>query len=254
MADRYFVETPVASDQVVLSGPEAHHAAHVLRAAPGEQLVLFDGSGWEYQAEVQQVGRSEVRLLVVSREEIDRELTLSLTLGVSLPKGQRQRWLLEKMVELGVSHFVPLTTQRGVAQPIDKALSRLRRYVIEASKQCGRNRLMEICQPQSWSDFLDDILDNFLDDAGASQGVLRWVADPSGDRSIADASIDLQSAPPPEARMAVGPEGGLTDEEVSAASGRGWSVVNLGSRILRIETAALMLATTVAIAAGKPRE
>ena len=54
--------------------------------------------------------------------------------------------------------------------------------------------------------------------------------------------------------MAVGPEGGLTDEEVSAASGQGWSVVNLGSRILRIETAALMLATAVAIAAGKPRE
>ena len=154
MASRYFVETPVVGDSAVLTEGEAHHVARVMRAGVGDCLVLFDGSGWEYEAEIKRIAKHAVELAIVSRREMDRELPLAIHLGVALPKGDRQAWLVEKAVELGVARLTPLETERSVAQPSDKALVRLRRGVIEASKQCGRNRLMQIEEPQRWSSFI----------------------------------------------------------------------------------------------------
>ena len=156
MSDRYFIDEPISLGRAVLAGPEAHHLIHVMRAAAGMRVVLFDGSGAEFPAVVRQVGRNDVELSVVSREEVNRELPVEVTLGVALPKGDRQKWLVEKAVELGVTRIVPLRTQRGVAQPVEQALVRLRRAVVEASKQCGRNRLLQIDRPQDWSDFVAD--------------------------------------------------------------------------------------------------
>ena len=154
MSDRYFVEQPITADRAMLVGPEAHHLIHVMRLRPGQQTTLFDGSGREFTALVKRVGRTEVELTITAQEEIDRELPLRLVLGVALPKGDRQKWLVEKAVELGVARLGALETARGVAQPVEQALGRLRRAVIEASKQCGRNRLLEIAAPQRWSDFI----------------------------------------------------------------------------------------------------
>ncbi len=154
MASRYFVERPVSGERAALTGSEAHHLAHVMRAKAGDRVVLFDGSGVEFTAEVRQVGRGRIELDVLARAEVDRELPFRLTLGAALPKGDRQKWLVEKAVELGVTRLVPLDTSRGVAQPAASTLSRLRRAVIEASKQCGRNRLMEIAPSQTWVEYL----------------------------------------------------------------------------------------------------
>jgi 16S rRNA (uracil1498-N3)-methyltransferase len=225
MPDRYFSETPIDADRVTLSGGESHHLLHVLRAAAGLRVVLFDGSGNEFDAEVRTCGRSTVELAVLERRNVDRELPFPLTLGAPLPKGDRQRWLVEKAVELGVTQLVPLRTARTVGAG-DKAGEKLDRYVIEASKQCGRNRLMEIAAPQTWSDWL----------AAAPEG-RRLVADPTG-RPIAAADWS-QSGP---VFVAVGPEGGLTDGELAKVRAAGWDIVALGPRILRVETAAVALA------------
>ncbi len=229
MTDRYFSETPVSEDRALLVGPEAHHLTHVMRAKPGAQVVLFDGSGAEFVARVEQVGRSEVRLAVLSRQEVDRELPLELTLGVALPKGDRQRWLVEKAVELGVGRIVPLLTARSVARPAPQSLKRLRRTVIETSKQCGRNRLLEIAQPRPWADYVAD----------AGDAPCRLLAQPHGQQTGVDplSAADLEGP----VFLAVGPEGGFTDEEVSLAVAAGWRTIDLGPRILRIETAAILL-------------
>ena len=110
---------------------------------------------------------------ILSRESVNRELPFDLTLGVALPKGDRQKWLVEKAVELGVTRIVPLRTRRGVAQPVEQALVRLRRAVIEASKQCGRNRLLQIDQPRAWPDFVAD----------AADAPCRLLAHPEGNRA-----------------------------------------------------------------------
>ena len=229
MTDRYFSETPISEDRALLVGPEAHHLTHVMRAKPGTQVVLFDGSGAEFVARVEQVGRSEVRLAVISRREVDRELPLELTLGVALPKGDRQRWLVEKAVELGVGRIVPLLTARSVAQPAPQSLKRLRRTVIEASKQCGRNRLLEIAEPRAWADYI----------AGAGDAPCRLLAQPDSHRPETVPPSAADSAGP--VFLAVGPEGGFTDEEVSLAVAAGWRTIDLGPRILRVETAAILL-------------
>jgi len=261
MADRYFLATPIAADRATLAGPEAHHLIHVMRAAPGLKVVLFDGSGAEFHASVDRVGRSEVELAILTREEIDRELPLDLTLGVALPKGERQKWLVEKAVELGVTRLAPLRTQRGVAQPVEQALVRLRRAVIEASKQCGRNRLMQIEEPQSWPDFV----------AAAANAPCRLLAHPQracepefaiasrlqDSRVLTNSSALTNSrgltAPgacpadtlPTRVLLAVGPEGGFADDELARAVAAGWRTVDLGPRILRVETAALLLVAIV---------
>ena len=229
MTERYFVETPIAGDHTLLIGPEAHHLTHVMRAEPGAMVVLFDGSGAEFAARVERIGRAEVELAVLSCEPVDRELPLELTIGVALPKGDRQRWLVEKATELGVTRLVPLRTARSVVLPWQKVVARLRRTVIEASKQCGRNRLMEISQPQPWPSFV-------ADSAEATCRLLAHRCDCLGAHTL-----DLSKG----ALLAVGPEGGFTDDEVSQAIDAGWQVIDLGPRTLRVETAAILLAGMV---------
>ena len=247
MSDRYFVDEPISPGRVVLAGPEAHHLIHVMRAAPGMRVVLFDGSGAEFPAVVQQVGRNEVELSVLSREEVSRELPVEVTLGVALPKGDRQKWLVEKAVELGVTRIVPLRTQRGVAQPVEQALARLRRSVVEASKQCGRNRLLQIDEPQDWSDFVADAADapcRLLAHPQPESGRRRLRSPMRNACTQSATGVASQLAGRRAGRLflAVGPEGGFTGDEVVLATAAGWQTIDLGPRILRVETAALLLA------------
>lgn len=226
MSERFFVETPISGDWATLVGPEAHHLAHVMRADAGTEVTLFDGEGAEFAARVAKVGRATVDLDVLSRNAIDRELPFELTLGVALPKGDRQRWLVEKATELGVTRVVPLKTARGVAQPVENALERLRRAVIEASKQCGRNRLLVMAEPMRLSDYV----------VSAPASAARMLAHPGGEllNFLHDGLIS-------GIYLAVGPEGGFTEEEVADSISAGWKTVSLGPRILRVETAALAL-------------
>jgi 16S rRNA (uracil1498-N3)-methyltransferase len=206
-----------------------------MRAGPGDRVVLFDGSGVELSAVVEALGRDRVELHVVGREEADRESSRQIVLGVALPKGQRQKYLVEKAVELGVQCLMPLRTERAVAQPDAGALDRLRRTVIEASKQCGRNRLMEIALPQTWPEFV-----------GATRHephrLLAHLA--PGESPGAKNQLPLTPGESPEAKviLAIGPEGGWTEAEVALAVADGWHTISLGRRILRVETAALALA------------
>jgi 16S rRNA (uracil1498-N3)-methyltransferase len=238
MADRYFVEAPILGPQARLVASEAHHLAHVMRAKPGATVTLFDGSGAEFPARVATVGRSEIELEVLSREAVDRELPVKITLGVALPKGDRQRWLVEKATELGVARLVPLETERAVDRISSSALERLRRAVIEASKQCGRNRLMQIEAAMKLAQYVEEC-------PGAS---LRLIAHPvAGEEAMVPR---FTVATPREVDLAIGPEGGFTNAEVEHAQSLGWQRVSLGSRILRVETAAVALVAAIAVREG----
>jgi 16S rRNA (uracil1498-N3)-methyltransferase len=241
MSDRFFSAAPITADRMTIDrmtidGPEAHHLINVMRAKVGDAVTLFDDSGAEFDAEVAACRRTEVELRILARRQVNRELPFELVVGVSLPKGDRQKWLVEKLTELGATALVPLVTTRGVAQPTESALERLRRSVIEAAKQCGRNRLMRIAEPQAWGDFI-----------GCAQNTSvarRLLVHPNGDTLNA---LDLSV--PQETLIAIGPEGGFSDDEAAAALASGWQSVNLGPRILRVETAAVALAAVVALSA-----
>jgi 16S rRNA (uracil1498-N3)-methyltransferase len=224
MADRYFSESPLDGERAVLAGSEAHHLLHVMRAKVGTELILFDGEGGEWWAEITKLGRVDVEFALKKHRTIERELPHEITLAIALPKGDRQRWLVEKAVELGVTRLVPIITARGIASPAEPP-AKLARYVVEASKQCGRNRLLEIAKPQLWSEIISN-----------SAGGNRFLAHPGGK---ALNQLERNYAAP--TTLAVGPEGGFTDEEVALGKEHGWQMVGLGERILRIETAALVL-------------
>ncbi len=226
MNRRFFSEHPIGGDAAQLDGAEAEHLVRVLRGKVGDQVTLFDGRGAEYSARITAVRRSRVELAVLARHLTCRELSAELVLGVALPKGERQRWLVEKAVELGVTRLVPLVTQRSVAEPV-AAVARLRRYVIEASKQCGRNRLLEIATPVSWAVY-----------CGQDHGTATRLVAAFGPQA-APLSQAFSRATGGGVWLAVGPEGGLTDDELAAAAS--WRRVSLGSRVLRVETAALAL-------------
>lgn len=229
MTRRYFVDSPIAGTTAVLRGDEAKHLAKVLRASAGDQVILFAGDGWEHEAEITAVQKSQVTLEIRDSREVSREASRRVELAVALPKGDRQRYLIEKCVELGVSRVIPLVTTRSVAQASSNALQRCRRYVIEASKQCGRNHLMEIATPQSCGECW--ILE---------KPTVGLIAHPDAPSQDACEVVDGELQGP--LRFAIGPEGGFTDDEVAQALSAGWQPLDLGPRILRVETAALAIA------------
>ena len=221
---------------VRLQGPEAHHLLHVLRAKQGMLVTLFDGSGAEFLAEVENTDRRNVVVRVVERRDVDCELSFDLTVGCTLPKGDRQRFLVEKLVELGVTRLVPLQTERSVVRANESVCERLRRTVIEASKQCQRNRLLEVAGAMRLTEFLTSF------DTAAAAGV-RWLAHPDG-KPCSEMRFEQPHVThgPPDVVLAIGPEGGFSADEIIAAEQGRWQIVSLGPRILRIETAAVSLA------------
>jgi 16S rRNA (uracil1498-N3)-methyltransferase len=224
MSERFYLNSPLALGPIVLHGPEAHHLATVSRLRRGDQVILFNGDGREYAAEVAVVERKTVTLRVLGIESTSRELPFRLIVAAPLPKGDRAQFLLEKLTELGVATFVPLRSRRSVVHPRETRLDKLERYVIEASKQCGRNALLRVEPLSDWEEFCR------REDLPA----YRVLAHPGG--------AALLTAVEEDVAVAVGPEGGWMRDEVALAEGAGWRQAGLGRRTLRVETAALVLA------------
>jgi 16S rRNA U1498 N3-methylase RsmE len=161
---------PPRDGRAVLVGDEARHLARVMRCTVGDEVVVFDGSGTSWRARVASIGRDEVGLDLGEAVTGPRPARVPLTLAVALPKGERQKWLVEKLTELGVERLVPLSTTRGVAEATPAAVERLSRGVIEACKQCGRDALMQIGGPKGVAEVVGD----------AGSGTVLLVADRDG--------------------------------------------------------------------------
>lgn len=230
MSERFFLSTPPRDGRAVLSGDEARHLARVMRCTVGDEVVAFDGRGTSWRARVASIGRDEVALDLGEAATASRSTRVPLTLAVALPKGERQKWLVEKLTELGVERLVPLATTRGVAEATPAAIERLARGVIEACKQCGRDVLMQIAQPQSVAAMA----------GGAGNGATLFVADREG------LPLETAAAAGGSVIALVGPEGGFTPEELAAIEAAGGRRVSLGPHVLRVETAAIALAARLA--------
>ncbi len=200
-------------------------------------VEVFDGqSPFARRAEVRRAGSDQAELVVVGEPIPERAPWARLSLAIAFPKGERLDWLVEKAVEVGVSTLIPIQTERSVVDPRPSKLERLRKAVIEASKQCGRNRLMTIGRPST----LEDIV-------GAASAMVRLLAHPGGVVPGAWPRVDEGG----EAWLAVGPEGGFSDREVASARAAGWILASLGPTILRIETAGVVGSALVLAGCGR---
>lgn len=233
MSERFYVSFPLAIGPIELEGAEAHHLANVSRLRAGERVILFNGDGSEFSAVIQNVAKKHVTLTIERQDSPNRERPHQLQIAVPLPKGDRGQFLVEKLTELGVTTYTPLQTARSVMHPSDAKMEKLERYVIEASKQCGRNTLMNIEPLAKWTTYATE----------ERPSALKCIAHPGG----ISAGEFHKGAEGKNVAVAVGPEGGWTADEVAHALQHGWQIVDLGPRILRVETAAL----TVAALAGQ---
>ncbi|WP_396621746.1 16S rRNA (uracil(1498)-N(3))-methyltransferase [Marinobacter sp. W-8] len=223
---RIFTDSPLAvGSQCQLDDNAANHVGRVLRMQAGQALLLFNGDGHDYHATITEAGKKHVQVAVTEAAENETESSLRVVLAQTLSKGDRMDYAVQKAVEMGVSEIVPLTTERcDVKLKGDREDKRLRHWqqvAISAAEQCGRARIPEI-QPvmtvQQW-----------LEHARACD--LRLVL-----HHRTEQSLNTLEKPSSIALM-IGPEGGLTAEEIALAESHGFLPVALGPRVLRTETA-----------------
>lgn len=176
--------------------------------------------------------------MAILRELVDRvETPLHLTLAQALIKSDKFDWVTQKVTELGVSRIIPLVTTHSEVlrseEHGEKRIKRWERISLEALKQCGRRRLVEIAQPMSWEQYLT-----------SESSAVRVVLAERGGRTLGSVAAEML-APPESVSLAIGPEGGWDEREIEMATAHGVVPVHLGPRILRTETAAIAAATLV---------
>ncbi len=245
MSDRFFLDpdcSTIEGELATLGGDEAHHFSRVMRGKAGDTVILFDGSGFFWRGVVQNVSKTAVSVRISAKMPDAIESPLHLTVASALPKGERQRFLVEKLAELGVKRFVPLQLDRSVAKADKKTTEKFRRYVVEAAKQCDRNVLMGITEEMSLQEF------NALLETECTKLILHPVS--LGEVGQTMAREIILNGMPKEIAVLVGPEGSFTDREVAQALQHGFKPVELGKRILRTETACIAAAALLLTYAG----
>ncbi|HEY6452312.1 MAG TPA: 16S rRNA (uracil(1498)-N(3))-methyltransferase [Steroidobacteraceae bacterium] len=231
---RCFVDVPLAGAATLElpAGPSAH-IAKVLRLRPGAALTLFDGRGGEYEAQILAPDGGGVRVRVGAHHALEREAPVAVTLLQCLARGERMDWIVQKATELGAAAIVPVASERCVVR-LDEAGAQRRALhwqavAVAACEQCGRNRLPQL--PPALSFERACVL--------GSQAEARLLFEPAASATLWDALTALRAGPVSGLRLLIGPEGGLSEEEVAMAERHGFRACRLGPRILRAETAPL---------------
>ena len=226
---RIYTDQPLRPGrEVVLPEQAGEHVARVLRLERGHPLILFNGDGHEYDASLAALAKRSVTAAVTAIRSVDREAPLPLTLAQGIARGEKMDWILQKATELGVARIVPIITERTeVKLDEERAERRLAHWtsvVAGACEQSGRTRLPALEPPQR--------LDRWLGALG--EAGLRLALLPDGE-------IHLRQLPQMEngATLVVGPEGGLSDNDVALLAQTGFGGLRLGPRILRTETAGI---------------
>ena len=210
--------------QFALSPEAAQHVAKALRLKAGDALVVFDGSGGEYDAAIQRIDRDRVDVKVGAWRETARESPLEIGLVQGLPEADKMDWIIQKATELGVAWIQPVQCERSVVRLSGERAARReahwQRVAIAACEQCGRTRVPEV-RPTL----------GFMAWMALAGGPARWLLEPHGP------PLARLGAPPAPLELVVGPEGGLSEREREVALGRGCVTASLGPRVLRTETA-----------------
>lgn len=232
---RFFVSESGFKDQNVrLSAEQAHQVCHVLRLKAGDGIVVLDNAGSEYDLTLTTVTKREAIGQITGKRPATGEPKVQITLFQSLLAREKFEWVLQKGTEVGVTRFIPMQTERSIARArqIDaKKLTRWQRIVTEAAEQSHRGRIPEIEEAATW--------DQVLSQLGHFDRSL--IAATSGQTRSLKEALRPDDKPPSSVAVLIGPEGGFSDDEVRQTRESGAVPIGLGPRILRTETAAMVL-------------
>ena len=235
----YSTETLQIGATIKLSDNAATHAIRVMRLTVGDDLMLFNGDGFDYSCALMSVKKSEALVIVKSSKKIENESNLNITLLQGISAGDRMEYTLQKAVELGVTQIIPIKTERSVVklspERAEKRLEHWQNIVVSACEQSGRAVIPQVEAPTTMALWLAKTPSSFKGEGKA----LRITLDPLADKKLADLTKPQGEIQLQPIQLLVGAEGGLSKEELSLAKQHGFIGVQLGQRILRTETAPL---------------
>ncbi len=230
---RFFTEPQNIKDGIIEIFEDSRHIEKVLRMTCGEHILVFDGTGVEYTAELVAIEKNICRAKVLSQEISLSEPKTKITLFQGIPKSGKMELIVQKAVELGVSRIVPVIMERCVVKINSKSAgaeksSRWNKVSVEASKQCGRGVVPFVSEPVGFKEAVEQMKQ--LDLAIMPYEELGH----QGKTGLKALLNENNSAV--EIGVVVGPEGGFSEEEAACAIENGIKTVGLGKRILRTET------------------
>lgn len=235
---RFFISpSQLSQPQPFIEGKDAHHLRVVLRARPGDQIIVLDGQGNAYQASIVTIDHNRVYLSIDRPIAKNNDSPVEITLAQGILKDKKMDGLVRQLTELGVSRWVPFTAKRSVPAPDQRRMvaryDRWRKISMEAVKQCGRSSFMTIHSLLSFEEVIAEANTNDLK-------IIFWE-----EQSLANNPELKREHLPAKIFLMVGPEGGFEASEIDYASKNGFQIAGMGPRILKAETAAL--AATVLI-------
>lgn len=236
----YHPETLAAGQSVTLTSGAASHVGKSLRLADNDELVLFNGDGFDYRGHMTRSGRNRIIVAIEEREFCATESPLPVTLLQGICRNPRMDILIQKSTELGVHRIVPVSCQRSVARIDQKRAGRKiehwQKISISACEQCGRARIPDIERPCTMTEAFSQ---------HASMDATKLLLDPEGRDTI-----ESELRPGKPVMLFIGPEGGLTEEEITASTQAGFRRIRLGPRVLRTETAPIAALSIIQFLAG----
>ena len=228
----------ILNKTIKLSDDAFGHIVRVLRLAEGDLIALFNGNeAVQYTASLVDVQKKHASVEIIDKKVLTNESPLNIHLGQGISRGDRMDFTLQKSVELGVNKITPLFTERcGVklsSERLAKKREQWQKIVISACEQSGRCTVPEVTEPMLLQDWLKQ-----------ETCALKLNLHPKAKHSIMTLPIE-NSANEQRVRLLIGPEGGLTNEEISQANQANFQDILLGPRVLRTETAALTAITAL---------
>lgn len=233
---RFFVSKENINEEeriISILGEDAFHIARSLRMAVGDSLTVCDGEGRDYDCTLTKIRDSEVNCEILNVIDCPAEPPYKATVYQALVKGERLDVAIQKSVEFGASAIVPFESSRCIVrmkgEKEGSKSQRRRRIAAEAAKQCGRGIVPEVTEPVSFSDMLAE---------ATKFDLAIFCYEKEGERMLGTTLESLRAEPPKSVAIVVGPEGGFSPEEAERAEEAGLSLLGLGKRILRTESAA----------------
>jgi 16S rRNA (uracil1498-N3)-methyltransferase len=243
MRDRFFVEgVHAVGDRVAFAPDDARKLATVLRKQSGDRVQVVDSGGAAFAATLEVGGRDVAATLDERLDRGEVETALRVTIAQAVPKGQKMELVVEKATELGAHAIVPVRSARVIGHETSPAkVERWRRIAKSAAQQSGRARIPDVADVHGW----DALLATF---ARYDRVYVPWeLADPAPLREVFERELPAATS----VLIVVGPEGGFSAAEVERARAAGASAISLGRRILRTETAALVVLSAALYARGE---
>ncbi len=240
MANFYIEKTAINGDTAIISGEEAQHISRVLRMKKGDGVTLCDGEGSFYEAVLECFDEKTVTARILSSRKAETEPDVKITVFQGVPKNPKLETIVQKLTEIGAVRLVPVDTVRAVAK-LDKEnkVERLRKIAREAAKQSKRGIIPEVSSPISFKAAVEEA-------ARADVAIIPY----EEEREVSLKKA-LQGKSPKTVSVMIGPEGGFDKEEIKLAQEKGITSVTLGKRILRTETAPLVVASAILYELGE---